>query len=158
MTLTVASLLPKTKNPNLDKAAVKGFMSHRAKIYLADVVDHVEHIMSSMDMFSATAENLINYTFNLTSTQTNDIMRVFTIVTIVCLPLTLLTGYFGMNFVRFNGVQLHSDALFWIIAIPVVVVVVILTMWADFERAWHRMRKTAAVSRLDNTSRGRRRR
>ncbi|KAG9110290.1 hypothetical protein FRC07_008205, partial [Ceratobasidium sp. 392] len=43
---------------------VGGFLSHQSKVYLADVHDHVEYILSSFDMFSSIAENLINYTFN----------------------------------------------------------------------------------------------
>ena len=61
-----------------------GYLSHQAKVYLADVHDHVEcvdfnfgvshffvdpkryrYIMSSLDMFTSIAENLINYTFNV---------------------------------------------------------------------------------------------
>jgi hypothetical protein len=42
----------------------------------ADVVDHVENILNSMDMFSAIAENLIDYTFNLNSAETNETMCV----------------------------------------------------------------------------------
>jgi len=122
-------------------AEVKGFMSHKAKVYLADVVDHVEHIMSSLDMFSAVAENLMNYTFNVNSSQTNEIMRRFTIVTIICLPLTLLTGYFGMNFMPFPAVDSHSDVLFWEIAIPVLSVVITVTLWSDFQRVYHHIQK-----------------
>lgn len=44
---------------------VEGFMSHKAKIYLADVHDHIDYIISSLDMFSGISENLINYTFNV---------------------------------------------------------------------------------------------
>lgn len=40
-------------------------MSHKSKIYLADVHDHMEHVMSSLDMYAAMSENLINYTFNV---------------------------------------------------------------------------------------------
>jgi hypothetical protein len=57
-------------------------MSQKAKIYLvgsvfhccfnfltralqADVHDHMEYILTSMDMFAGIAENLINYTFNV---------------------------------------------------------------------------------------------
>ena len=43
----------------------RGFMSHKSKIYLADVYDHIEYIISSLEMFENTAENLINYTFNV---------------------------------------------------------------------------------------------
>ncbi len=63
---------------------VPGYMSHKAKIYLvsssfrlllscevdafspqADVHDHIEYALTSLDMYAAMAENLINYTFNV---------------------------------------------------------------------------------------------
>ena len=43
---------------------VVGFMSMKATIYLADVLDHMEHILS-LDMYEAMAENLVNFTFNV---------------------------------------------------------------------------------------------
>lgn len=45
-------------------------------------------------MFATVAENLINYTFNIASYETNEVMRRLTLATIIFLPLTLLTGYF----------------------------------------------------------------
>ena len=39
------------------------------------------------------------------SIQQNDLMKVFTIVTAIFLPLTLLAGWYGMNFV--NMPELH---------------------------------------------------
>lgn len=46
---------------------VQGYMSHKSKIYLADVYDHMEYILSNLDMFAGIAENLINYTFNVSA-------------------------------------------------------------------------------------------
>ena len=40
-------------------------MSMKATIYLADVLDHMEHILTSLDMYGAMVENLVNFTFNV---------------------------------------------------------------------------------------------
>ncbi|KZT39491.1 hypothetical protein SISSUDRAFT_1127996 [Sistotremastrum suecicum HHB10207 ss-3] len=126
---------------------VKGFMSHKTKVYLADVHDHMEQILSNADMFSAMAENLIGYSFNLSSFQMNQVMRRFTIVTIICLPLTFLTGYFGQNFAFFEGKE-HSDLFFWEIAIPVLAFIIAILLYSDFIRMIHYIRKTSMTERI----------
>ncbi|KAI6031234.1 hypothetical protein BKA83DRAFT_4197471 [Pisolithus microcarpus] len=124
---------------------VQGFMSHKAKIYLADVHDHVEYILSTMDTFAGMAENLINYTFNVGSHPTCHIntylSRRLTMATIIFLPLTLLTGYFSMNFEAMWSVDLHTDLFFWEIAIPVMTVIISLFLWPDFKRMSHYVQK-----------------
>ncbi|GJJ13365.1 hypothetical protein Clacol_007617 [Clathrus columnatus] len=64
-------------SPETDTTSPKviGFMSHKSKIYLADVNDHMEYILSSLDMFGGIAENLINYTFNMASYEMNEVME-----------------------------------------------------------------------------------
>ncbi|KAF8273845.1 hypothetical protein EI94DRAFT_1563103 [Lactarius quietus] len=121
---------------------VVGYMSHKAKIYLADVHDHIEYALTSLDMYTAMAENLINYTFNMASYEMNEVMRRLTLCTIVFLPLTLLTGYFGMNFENMWSIHHgHTDIVFWIIAIPVMAVVVPSFMWAEIVRIHHYIKK-----------------
>lgn len=44
---------------------VEGYMSQKAKIYLADVHDHMEYVLTSIEMFAGISENLINYSFNV---------------------------------------------------------------------------------------------
>ena len=44
---------------------VVGFMSMKATIYLVDVLDHMEHILTSLDMHGAMVENLVNFTINV---------------------------------------------------------------------------------------------
>ena len=51
-----------------DEAAhtkVVGFMSMNTTIYLVDMLDHMEHILTSLDMYEAMVENLVNFTFNV---------------------------------------------------------------------------------------------
>ncbi|KAG1830906.1 hypothetical protein EV424DRAFT_1506156 [Suillus variegatus] len=126
---------------------VKGFMSDKSKIYLADVHDHMEYILTSMDMFAGITENLMNYTFNMKSYEMNVVMRRLTLATIIFLPLTLLTGYFGMNFASMWSVNHHSDSLFWKIAIPLMAFVIPLFMWSDIKHAAHYTEKRWAARR-----------
>jgi len=112
-----------------------GFMSGKSKIYLADVHDHMEYILMSLDMFAGVSDNLINYTCNMVSYQMNEGMRQLTLITIIFLPLTFLSGYFGMNFTPFWAVNDNSDFLFWKIAIPIMAVVMPLFLWPDLIRA-----------------------
>lgn len=132
---------------------VPGFLSHKAKIYLADVHEHCEWILTSFEMFENMSENLINYTFNMIAYETNNTMRTLTLATIVCLPLTLLTGYFGMNFDVFPGVQNNSDQFFWIIGVPIFVVFTVAFLWRDIIRAWHYLQKKTILARVDPNTR-----
>lgn len=36
-----------------------GFISHEAKVYLSDTLDHIDSVVSSLDLFSGISENLI---------------------------------------------------------------------------------------------------
>jgi len=46
------------------KVAV-GYMSTKTKIYLADIYDHIDFILASLDMYSAMTENLIRFSFDV---------------------------------------------------------------------------------------------
>jgi len=132
-------------------AKVVGFMSHKSKIYLADVFDHMEYILTSLDMFAGIAENLIAYAFNLASYEMNQVMRRLTLATIIFLPLTLLTGYFGMNFEAMWSVKFHSDVLFWEIALPVMAAIIPLFMWQDIKGAVHYTQKRMMAKKAVKT-------
>ncbi|KAF8913152.1 hypothetical protein CPB84DRAFT_1833411 [Gymnopilus junonius] len=119
----------------------EGYFSYKAKVYLADVADHIDFAITSIDMFAGVSENLINYAFNIASYEMNRVMNRLTMATIIFLPLTLLTGYFGMNFQAFWSVANNSDLFFWEIAIPVMICLVPIFMYNDIRDFVYFLRK-----------------
>lgn len=69
-----------------------GFVSPMAKIYLTDVLDHVDSTLNSLDLFMALTGQLENYIFNLLSFSSNETMKKLTYITIIFLPLSFIAG------------------------------------------------------------------
>ncbi|CAA7264908.1 unnamed protein product [Cyclocybe aegerita] len=126
-----------------------GLISPTAKIYLADVHDHMDYILTSLDMFAGIAENLIDYAFNVAAYEANEVMRRLTLVTIIFLPLGVLTGYFGMNFKHFWSVNNNSDLFFWILALPTFVLTILVSLFSDMKKAVKYFRSAARRALLE---------
>ena len=76
-----------------------------------DVVEHIGRVMHHSQRLEAAAESAVQLHFSSTAHRTNEIMRTLTAITAIFLPLTLITGIFGMNFETIPG--LHSRYGFW---------------------------------------------
>ncbi|KAI0844857.1 hypothetical protein F5Y00DRAFT_266178 [Daldinia vernicosa] len=95
--------------------------------YLGDVYDHCYLITEGLNQIKELANHMINLTFNTVSTNQNESMKQLTMVTIIFLPLTFLTGYFGQNFEHFAPIT-GDVSYFWWIAIPVMVATILILM------------------------------
>src|SRR5213079_3505838 len=89
---------------------VERFLPEELELYFDDIVDASERIWDLLDNYKEVVEALEDTNESLISPQQNDILYVLTIFSVVMLPLTFLTGFFGMN-VHFPGID--TWGAFW---------------------------------------------
>jgi magnesium transporter len=100
---------------------VERFLPEELELYFDDIVDASERIWDLLDNYKEVVEALEDTNESLISHQQNDILYVLTIFSVVLLPLSVLTGLFGMN-VQFPG--FGTTTAFWSILGSFVVLIV----------------------------------
>ena len=72
-------------------------------IYFRDIYDHLLRIQDLADILRDIVSGGLDIYLNSTSLRLNEIMKALTIVSTVFLPLSFITGAFGMNFLHIPG-------------------------------------------------------
>jgi magnesium transporter len=93
-------------------------------VYFRDVHDHLIRIFEMVDAHRDQMASALDAYLSMTSNRMNDVMKRLTVVAAIFLPLSFLTGVFGMNFGAQPWVQHDPGWLFW----ASVVVMILLTI------------------------------
>jgi len=88
-----------------------------AGLYFGDVADHVLRYLQDLDDMRNQSKTLSSLLFNTISIRASDSVKLLSLVSVVFLPLTFLTGYFGMNFKTFSVLD-NDVAYYWMVATP----------------------------------------
>lgn len=68
------------------------------QMYLRDVVDHLIRLVDNLDNFRFTLSGIMDIYLSLSSNRMNQVMKTLTVIATIMMPLTVLTGIYGMNF------------------------------------------------------------
>jgi len=104
------------------------FLAEELEVYFSDLVDHIEKIWDTLENYKELVEGVHDAHESLLSNKINDIMRILTIFSVVILPLTLISGIYGMNI----GLPI-MDKPFAFIIIIIVMFVISVGMLAYFK-------------------------
>src|SRR5438105_4232225 len=110
---------------------VERFLPEELENYFDDLVDASERIWDLLDNYKEVVEALEDTNESAINHRQNDILRVLTVVSVILLPMTLITGIFGMN-VHFPG--FGTAAAWWGIVAGMVTLAVGLAAFFRLKR------------------------
>src|SRR5262249_45486019 len=100
---------------------VEGFLPEELELYFDDIVDAAERIWDLLDNYKEVIEGLESTNESVIAHRQNAVLRLLTVISVVTLPLTLVTGIFGMN-VDFPGEGTHEAFTAIIVGLIVIAV------------------------------------
>lgn len=75
-----------------------GLITQDEIIYYRNVYDHLVRMTDLADSYRDVVSGLLDAYLSVTSNNLNQVMKVLTIISTIFLPLSFITGFFGMNF------------------------------------------------------------
>ncbi|MEA5476664.1 magnesium/cobalt transporter CorA [Pseudanabaena galeata UHCC 0370] len=73
-------------------------IDREVRVFLRDCYDHTVQVMDMVETYRELAANLMDIYLSSLSNSTNEIMRFLTVISTVFIPLTFVSGVYGMNF------------------------------------------------------------
>jgi magnesium transporter len=74
-------------------------------VYYRNVYDHLVRMTDLADSYRDEVSGLLDAYLSVTSNKLNQVMKVLTIISTIFLPLSVITGFFGMNFKYLPGAE-----------------------------------------------------
>jgi magnesium transporter len=102
------------------------FISEHASAYYRDIYDHIIRINESVDDYREILSNTLEVHLSMVSNRMNEVMKALTIVATIMLPLTVLTGIYGMNL---NIPESHFDDMYYIVLFLMAIIAVLMVIY-----------------------------
>ena len=100
--------------------------------YLRDVYDRLARVSDLLDSYRDEIAGLLELYLSQVSNRLNQVMKILTVISTVVLPLTVITGYYGMN-VKISAFEWKHGELF---VLGILVVTALGTIWYLRRRDW----------------------
>ncbi|QSZ68204.1 magnesium/cobalt transporter CorA [Methanofollis aquaemaris] len=85
----VVSSMERTESP---------LFADQTGVYLRDVYDHIVQVIEALETYRDMSAGMLDIYLSSTSNRMNEVMKVLTIIATIFIPLSFITGIFGMNF------------------------------------------------------------
>jgi magnesium transporter len=120
----VVNRLARDEHPQID--------SHD-RVYFRDVYDHLIRLHDISETLRDLISGALDTYLSAISNRTNEVMKTLTVVTVMFLPMSFLSGFFGMNYFG-ESLTLRNPFprvfMFWVTCIIMVLTAVGMWLWA----------------------------
>lgn len=104
----------------------------KTALYFRDVYDHLVRTSEIVDTCRDLVATTVEAYLSATSNRMNDVMRQLTIIATIFLPLSFITGFFGMNF---EHIPWNNPVVFLVAAAAILAVPIVMLRWFK-RRGW----------------------
>ncbi len=110
-----------------------GLIGKKARYYFRDVYDHAIRVADSIDNYREAISEAFDAYMSATSNKMNEVMKVLSIIATIALPMTVISGIYGTNFLNLPGSRLFYG--FWVM-ISIMVLFSISMLFFFRKRGW----------------------
>ena len=128
------------------------FISEEVRTYLKDCQDHTVQVVDLIDSSHELLEGLLGLYLSSMGNKTNELMKVFTIVSTIFIPLTFIAGIYGMNFNTENSPwNMPELDFYWGYVLCLVLMLTIATSLMIFfwRRGWLKTQTPKSITKPD---------
>lgn len=101
-------------------------ISEKAALYFRDIHDHSVRVVQQIEQMRDSLTAIREAHLSLAAYKTNEAMKRLTIFSVIFLPLTFVTGFFGMNF---TAIPWGSEQVFDGLMVGILLVPVVMLLW-----------------------------
>lgn len=115
------------------------YIGEPVRVYLRDCYDHCVQLMDTIETYRDVASGLMELHLASVSNRMNETMKVLTVIATIFIPLSVITGIYGMNFDTgispWNQPELH-----WYLGYPfalgLMLAVAVVMLWYFRRKGW----------------------
>ncbi len=108
-------------------------IGHGVDLYFRDLADDLTRVQASNDVIRERTDTSLATYLSVVANRQNEIMKVLSIVATIFLPLGLIAGLFGMNFVNMPGLDFRWG---YHIVVGISLIAVGLIVWMFWFKRW----------------------
>jgi magnesium transporter len=109
------------------------FFTAETRLYLRDIYDHTVHLIESLEAIRDLIAGMLDIYLSSISNRVNQEVRALTVIAIIFMPATLISGIFGMNF---HAMPLLDSPTGFLVAIGLMIGVAISIGLIFWRRRW----------------------